>query len=179
MTGNTVQEPVYVWWSPDGITMVPVTAANPFPVSLQGSGGSSAVTIADGADVTEGAKANAAATDSTSSWSVVALLKGVLAQLLASNPVQTFVSNTYQNITTKTTTTVKSGAGTLSRIIINKVGSADTIAIFDNTAGSGTLIGTITSGLEGNTFAYDCAFATGLTIVTGGTTAGDYTVVYR
>ena len=37
--------------------------------------------IADGADVAEGAKADAAATDSSSSWSVVALLKGIWAAL--------------------------------------------------------------------------------------------------
>lgn len=42
-----------------------------------GGGGGGAVTIADSADVTLGAKADARATDSTSSWSVVALLKGV------------------------------------------------------------------------------------------------------
>lgn len=159
---------------------IPVSPTSPLPVSLVGGGGSTtAATIADGADVTQGAKADAAATDSVSSWSIVALLKGMLAQLLNSNPVQIFVSNTYANITTKTTTTLKAGAGTLSRVVINKVGSADTIAIFDSLTGTGTLIGTITSGLEGNTFAYDCAFATGLTLVTGGTTAGDYTVVYR
>ena len=42
-----------------------------------------AVTIADGADVAEGAKADAAATDSTSAWTVVALLKGLYARLAA------------------------------------------------------------------------------------------------
>lgn len=32
MTGNTTQKQVYIWWSPDGVNMVPVTAANPLPV---------------------------------------------------------------------------------------------------------------------------------------------------
>jgi len=46
-----------------------------------GGGGGGAVTVADGADVTQGAKADAAATDSTSSWTVISLLKGLYAKL--------------------------------------------------------------------------------------------------
>ncbi len=46
-----------------------------------GGGGGGAVTVADGADVTQGAKADAANTDSTSAWSVVSLLKGIWAKL--------------------------------------------------------------------------------------------------
>lgn len=42
-----------------------------------GGGGGGAVTVADGADVTQGAKADSKATDSTSSWSTIALLKGI------------------------------------------------------------------------------------------------------
>ena len=43
--------------------------------------GTGAVTIADGANVTQGAKADAAATDSTSSWSLVSIGKGIWAQI--------------------------------------------------------------------------------------------------
>jgi hypothetical protein len=46
-----------------------------------GGGGGGATTIADGADVAQGAKADAAATDSTSSWTIVSLLKGIFAKL--------------------------------------------------------------------------------------------------
>jgi len=46
-----------------------------------GGGGGGAATIADGADVAQGARANAAATDSTGSWSIVSLLKGLFARL--------------------------------------------------------------------------------------------------
>lgn len=95
------------------------------------------------------------------------------------NPVQIYTSNSYNNITTKTTTAIKAGAGTLERIVINKTGSADTITIYDSLAGSGTLIGTITAPTVGMNLVYNCSFGTGLTIVTGGTTAGDYTVTYR
>lgn len=83
----------------------------------------------------------------------------------------------YNNISTGTTTTVKSGPGVLHAITINTT-AASTITIYDNTAGSGTKIGTIAaSPAIGSTFGFDVAFATGLTIVTGG--ASDITVSYR
>lgn len=86
----------------------------------------------------------------------------------------------YLNITTATTTTVKSGAGKLNLISINKKGTGtSTIAIYDNTAGSGTLIGTIDSTNLSNAFYYECNFSTGLTLVTSGTAAPDVTVVYQ
>ncbi len=50
-------------------------------IPLTGSIGTVSDTIADGNDVTQGAKADAAATDSTSSWTVVSLLKGIWAKL--------------------------------------------------------------------------------------------------
>lgn len=45
-----------------------------------GGGGGGAVTIADGADITQGSQVDSAATNSTSSWSIVALLKGLFAR---------------------------------------------------------------------------------------------------
>lgn len=88
----------------------------------------------------------------------------------------------FANITTATTTVVKSGAGILHKIIINTHVASATITIFDNTAGSGTKIGTITlpstiTSDDPTSLAYDLGFSTGLTLVTSGTT--DLTVVYR
>lgn len=86
----------------------------------------------------------------------------------------------FSHITTNATTTVKSGAGILHRICINTKGATANVAtIFDNTAGSGTVIGVLdtTSGVA--CLVYDVAFATGLTIVTATGTAGDLTVTYR
>lgn len=79
-----------------------------------------------------------------------------------------------------TTTTVKSGAGTLHTITFNKPVATGTVTIYDNTAGSGTLIGTITVPASPMpvTLTYDISFATGLTIVTA-TAAQDITVSYR
>lgn len=58
---------------------------SPAAVTSSGGGGGAA-TIADGADVAEGAKADAAATNATGSWSVVALLKGLYAAMVAPTP---------------------------------------------------------------------------------------------
>jgi hypothetical protein len=85
----------------------------------------------------------------------------------------------YQNITTDTTTTLKTGPGYLHTVCINTPAATGTITIYDNTAASGTLIGTITSfaSLPG-CFTYDVAFWTGLTVVTA-TATPDVTVTFR
>jgi hypothetical protein len=80
------------------------------------------------------------------------------------------------SITTQTTTTVKSGSGVLSKILIPTPVAAATVKVYDNTAASGrVLVDTITfpgtllsSGpvdIELNAW-----FGTGLTVVTAGAT---------
>ena len=88
--------------------------------------------------------------------------------------------NSYQNITTLTTTIVKSGSGLLHTITFNKPVSTGVVAIYDNTAGSGTLIGTITSPTSTVPISvtYDVTFSTGLTLVSS-VAAQDITVSYR
>lgn len=87
----------------------------------------------------------------------------------------------FLNIVGAATTVVKSGAGHLARIVFNKKVANGIVTMYDNTAGSGTKIGTITNpatlldnaqGLD-----YGCDFGTGLTIVTSA--ADDITVVYE
>ena len=85
----------------------------------------------------------------------------------------------FSNLATNATTTVKSGAGRLHAITVNTLGTATTATVYDNTAGSGTKIATISTTGQMTTLLYDLAFATGLTIVTAGTTAADLTVVYK
>lgn len=85
----------------------------------------------------------------------------------------------FSNITTNTTTTIKSGAGALHTLIINTRGTASTATIYDNTAGSGTKIGTVDTSLSTTAFVYDATFGTGLTVVTAGTGAADITATYR
>lgn len=100
----------------------------------------------------------------------------------------------FLNITTNTTTVVKSGAGTFAGFTVNNNGftTAGTITIYDNTAGSGTKLGTWTipvqppgTTLLATTFfppalMLNASFTTGLTIVTATTApACDITVLYR
>lgn len=103
-------------------------------------------------------------------------------QTTAANLNGTFIwpGFSYANITTKTTTTPKSGAGVLHAIMINKPGSTDTLTVYDNTTNSAPIIASITvTASVGFMYVFNAAFTTGLTIVSGGGTAGDYTVLYR
>lgn len=89
--------------------------------------------------------------------------------------------SSYSNIAAAGTVVVKSGAGVLKRIVVNKTVALSVTTIYDNTAASGTKIGTITQPaalLTSNAaFPFDCKFNTGLTIVTS--LGDDITVVYR
>lgn len=85
----------------------------------------------------------------------------------------------YQNITTDTTTVVKTTPGLLHSICVNTPAATGTVTIYDNTAASGTKIGTITSYASvPKCFIYDVNFYTGLTVVTG-TATPDVTVSFR
>lgn len=83
-------------------------------------------------------------------------------------------SNT--NIAAATTTTAKSGAGTVHTLNINTGVAAATVTVYDNTAGSGTKIGTYQAALPAS-YLIDAAFATGLTLVTSGT--ADVSVTWK
>ena len=84
----------------------------------------------------------------------------------------------YANINSNATTVVKHVPGKLHSIVVNTVSaSSNTCTIYDNTAGSGTKIGTL-STLTAGTYLYDVMFNTGLTIVTATGTAPDITVCY-
>ena len=89
----------------------------------------------------------------------------------------------FLNLASQATTTIKSGAGTFHKLIINTPAATGVITIYDNTAGSGTLIATITQPgalLSSGPVAieFDVKFATGLTVVTA-TATQDLTFVYR
>lgn len=95
-------------------------------------------------------------------------------------PVQTYSSNSFAHISTSTTTVVKSGTGALHTITVNGLGTvASSTIVYDNTAGSGTVIAVINTLAGQESYVYDVTFATGLTLVTTGTVAPDITVSYR
>ena len=90
-------------------------------------------------------------------------------------------SSSFSNITTTGTTTIKSGAGILRRVVVNtRGGITNTLTIYDNTSGSGTVIAAIdtVNGVSGN-FEYNVAFSTGLTIVSASGTSANATVIYE
>jgi hypothetical protein len=88
--------------------------------------------------------------------------------------------NAYKNITAAATTVVKAGPGQLFSINLQNMAASATMTIFDNTAGSGTVIATYTAPAAVSTVPvslfYDLKFNTGLTIVTTGT--NDITVSF-
>lgn len=73
----------------------------------------------------------------------------------------------YTYISTATTTTVKSGSGVLLSIIITE-SVASTIIVYDNTAGSGTIIASFVASAGVNAYPINAGFSTGCTIVTAG-----------
>lgn len=73
----------------------------------------------------------------------------------------------YSYISTATTTTIKSGAGFLHTITITEA-VASTIVVYDNTAGSGTVIASFVASAGVGTYHLNVSFGTGLTIVTAG-----------
>jgi gamma-glutamyltranspeptidase len=84
------------------------------------------------------------------------------------------------NITTNTTTLVCSGPGTLVRIVIGHPAATGTVTIYDGLTAAGATIGTIVTHASPfpMTFEFNCAFNTGLCIVTA-TAVQNITVVHR
>lgn len=73
---------------------------------------------------------------------------------------------------------LKYGAGTLQKIMFNNT-SGTNITIYDNTAGSGTVIGIITTTSNAiGEWEYNAPFSTGLTLVTTGNSL-DATIIYE
>lgn len=70
-------------------------------------------------------------------------------------------------IATATTTVVKSSSGNLRSITLGET-AAGAITVYDNTAGSGTILAVLKASVLEQTFTFDIPFITGLTIVTAG-----------
>ncbi len=82
------------------------------------------------------------------------------------------------NITSNTTTVVKDSAGILHGITINALGTSEILTIYNGVSASGTKIATITIQANIPFYPFDVACDAGITIVSSGTTAGDYTALY-
>jgi hypothetical protein len=98
---------------------------------------------------------------------------------MTQNPYSSVVGFSYAHLSNSATTVIKSAPGMMARIVLNTCGAA-TITLYDNTAGSGAVIGvltTTTATVIPTAVAYEANFATGLTAVVSGTV--DATVMYR
>lgn len=88
--------------------------------------------------------------------------------------------SSYSHLNANGTTTVKSGAGVLRRIVINtRGGILNTLTIYDNTTATGAVIGVVDTVAAGGAFNYELDFTTGLTVVLAGGTAADITIIYE
>ncbi len=77
-----------------------------------------------------------------------------------------------------TATLIKSGAGSLSTVSINSLGTgAATATFYDNTTNSGRIIAVVSLITNVTSLVYNLQFTTGLTMVTT-TNTGDFTVTY-
>lgn len=85
-------------------------------------------------------------------------------------------SYSYENITTATTTLIKTGSGVLHTIVVNST-AAQTIIIYDSLTAAAPIIATLKASVAEGTYIFDVAFSAGLTIVTGGTS--DLTATYK
>jgi hypothetical protein len=116
------------------------------------------------------------------SWLTIIVVIGLAAlALFAISPARAQPAFVYSfaNITTDTTTALKTGPGFLHNVCINTPAATGTITIYDSTAASGTKIGTITSYASVPIcYHYDVAFWNGLTVVTA-TATPDITVSFR
>lgn len=83
-------------------------------------------------------------------------------------------STQHVRINTNTTTVVKSGSGILRRIIKMSGGN---LTLYNNTAGSGTVIQVISGTNPTGTLIYDIEFTIGLTIVSA--SGPDAIIVYE
>lgn len=79
-------------------------------------------------------------------------------------------------IATQTTTLVKTGRGVLHTITVGET-AAGAITVYDNTAGSGTVLAVLKASVAEQTFTFDICFDVGLTIVTAA--ASKLTVSYE
>lgn len=186
-----------------GNTTGPYDASNPLPVTQQGSGTTQTVNQGTSPWVVAGSKTNNAAVPTTQLGVLPAVANAAaptwtetfdvkLSEDLSGNlrtTQGTLISGENQTLNrmmvvgsfsmgtaaAAATTTIKSGAGIIKRVIFPTLVAGGTCKIYDNTAASGTVIldtvtipGTITAD---NPFALelDVGFTTGCTVVMTGT----------
>jgi len=90
----------------------------------------------------------------------------------------------FTNITTQTTTIISPQGSKLIKVIINTPAALGVITIYNNKAGSGAKLGTITNGASitpnggGVVMEYGVTMQNGITVVTSGANQ-DITIVWK
>lgn len=108
-----------------------------------------------------------------STTNVVMNVKGANLQRYGPNTV----SPRFQRISGASTTVLKAGPGHLHRVIVANGSGANTATLYDNTAGSGTVITALNVNKISGSIDFGTDLSTGLTIVTTGVDT-DVTVVW-
>jgi hypothetical protein len=86
----------------------------------------------------------------------------------------------YNNISAYTNTVVKLTPGVFGGLSVNSAGTTSTAVVYDNTACSGSIIGTFTTTAQGAVVPVNAAAATGICVATAGSlTPANLTVLYR
>lgn len=115
-------------------------------------------------------------------FALLGLLAGSLLPVVQAQPTGSQFYDVYgvTYISTNDTTTALTGAGVLHTVCVTDAGaSANTATIYDNTAGSGTVVALIDTVSFSGCMELDATIATGITVVTATGTAGDLTLTYR
>ena len=86
----------------------------------------------------------------------------------------------YVYLSANGTTTAKSGAGVLRRIVVGTKGSLlNTLTVYDNTTATGSIIALIDTSEQVGSLNFEVDFTTGLTLVLAGGTAARVTVIFE
>lgn len=149
--------------------LVPLNVDDDGNLLVSGPNGGEAVSVADGADVAQGAKADAA-WPGTGVGTVIAILKALWISLSGYTP-KNYAANNAGDL-------LKTGAGVLGGFSVNTAGLTSTLTLYDGTTTGGTKIGTF-STLAINSLQMRVAFSTGLFAVLAGGTPADVTVYYK
>jgi hypothetical protein len=144
-------------------------AARPLPGVLTSV---SAQYLASGVTLTDGQFAGLLSTISGALR--VSLADEVAGEDRSNTRSRTYLPNNYTRVNTNSTTVIKSGAGTLHGITFcTKGATANVWTLYDNTAGSGTVIGVIDTTTAVAQLPFNIQFGTGLTIVSATGTCAD------
>lgn len=84
----------------------------------------------------------------------------------------------HTNITTNTDTVVKASPGTFIGLVVNSAGTTSTATVYDNTACSGTKIGTFSTVAQA-ALNFGINASTGICVTTAGGAAADITILWR